>query len=82
MKVYLDYTQEELDRQYEHRHFVPDADTYIATQKGESERVQASTAGKFDIAYGPSEDELLDIYLAHADGPAPIVVFCHGGRWA
>ncbi len=82
MKVYLDYTQEALDRQYEHRHFVPDADAYIAAQKAESERVRAATAGEFDIAYGPGEDERLDIYLAEAAAPAPIVVFFHGGRWA
>ena len=40
MKVYLDYTQEELDRQYEHRHFVPDADDFVAAQRIESERVR------------------------------------------
>ncbi len=82
MRLYLDYTQEELDRQYEHRHFVSDIDDYIAAQKEESERVRAATAGRFDLAYGPGEDELLDIYLAKAAGPAPIVVFFHGGRWA
>ncbi len=82
MKVYLDYTQEELDRQYEHRNFVPDADDYVAAQRAESERVRGAANGRFDVAYGPHEDELLDIYLADGAGPAPIVVFFHGGRWA
>lgn len=82
MKVYLDYTQEELDRQYEHRNFVPDAEDYVAAQRTESERVRGSANGRFDLAYGPHEDELLDIYLANSDSPAPIVVFFHGGRWA
>ncbi len=82
MKVYLDYTQEELDRQYEHRNFVPDADDCVAAQRAESERVRSAANGRFDVAYGPHEDELLDIYLADGAGPAPIVVFFHGGRWA
>lgn len=82
MKVYLDYTQEELDRQYEHRHTVPDADQLIAVHKAESERVRATAKGRFDIPYGRGEDELIDIYLAASDGAAPIVVFFHGGRWA
>ena len=82
MKIYLDYTQEELDRQYEHRHFVPDSDDFIAANKAESERVRNAANGRFDVAYGPHEDELLDIYLAESNGPAPIVVFYHGGRWA
>ena len=42
----------------------------------------AAANGRFDVAYGPHEDELLDIYLADDAGPAPIVVFFHGGRWA
>jgi len=85
MKIYLDYDQEELDRQYEHRNFVPDADEILAFQAAESERVRAAATGHFDVAYGTGEDELLDIYLADgasASNPAPVVVFFHGGRWA
>lgn len=83
MKIYLDYDQEGLDRQYEHRHFVANADEILAFQAAESARVRAAAKGRFDIAYGDGADELLDIYLAEgADGPAPIVVFFHGGRWA
>ena len=68
MKIYLDYDQEELDRQYEHRYFVPDADEILAFQAAESERVRAAATGRFDVAYGAGEDELLDIFLA--DGAA------------
>ncbi len=82
MKVYLDYTQKELDRQYEHREWIDDADAYIAVHRAESERVRAAANGQFDVAYGPGEDELLDIYLADGARTAPIVVFFHGGRWA
>ena len=82
MKVYLDYDQVGLDRQYEHRHFVSDADEILAFQAAESARVRAAAKGRFDVAYGDGEDELLVIYLAEGDGPAPIVVFFQGGRWA
>ena len=33
MQVSLDYTQEELDRRYEHRNFVPDAAADVAAQR-------------------------------------------------
>ena len=81
-KIYLDYTQEELDRQYEHRSLVPDGDDFIARNEAESARVRASSHGRFDIAYGPEPDQLLDIYPAGGDEPSPVVVFFHGGRWS
>ena len=34
---------------------------------------------KKDISYGPHERNVLDLYLADADGPTPLVVFIHGG---
>ncbi len=81
-KIYRGYTREELDRQYEHRHIVPDADAFVAANRAESARVRAALRGRFDVAYGPEADQSLDIYLADAVAPAPIVVFFHGGRWA
>lgn len=34
-----------------------------------------------DIAYGPHQDHTLDLYLAEADQPTPLVVFFHGGQF-
>ena len=34
-----------------------------------------------DIAYGPHERNKLDLYLPKGDGPAPVVVWIHGGGW-
>lgn len=79
--VYLNYTQEELDRQYEHRHFVSDVPHYLALAKAENQRVRASANGRFDVPYGTHADEMLDIYQTKATQPAPIVIFFHGGRW-
>lgn len=82
MKVYLDYTQEELDRQYEHRFFVSDVDKHVAYAKEQSRRVRAAARGKFDVPYGEGQDELLDIYFGSGAKPAPVVIFFHGGRWS
>ena len=58
MKVYLDYTREELDRQYEHRNFVPDADDYVAAQRAESERVRSAANGRFALSIEPENAAL------------------------
>jgi arylformamidase len=82
-KIYLDYTQEELDRQYEHRSVVPDSDDFIARNEADSAKVRATAAhGRLDVPYGPDPDQLLDIYPAKGDGLSPVVVFFHGGRWS
>ena len=81
-KIYLDYTQEELDRQYEHRSIVPDSDDFIARNEADSAKVRATAKGQFDVAYGPDADQLLDIYPTTIDGLSPVVVFFHGGRWS
>lgn len=86
-KIYLDYTQEELDAQYEHRSFVPDGDEFLGRTHDESARVHAAAVAaghaRLDVPFGPHPDQLLDIYPADADAaPAPVVVFFHGGRWS
>lgn len=32
-----------------------------------------------DVAYGPHEMNVLDLWLAESEGPAPLVIFIHGG---
>ncbi len=77
-KVYRDYTQEELDRQYEHRHIVPNMDEFTARTRAASDRVRAALKPR-EAAYGDAPRQKLDIYPA---GPgAPVVVYMHGGRW-
>lgn len=34
-----------------------------------------------DIAYGPEDDHVIDLYLAESDTPTPLVVFFHGGQF-
>lgn len=82
MKVFLDYSQEELDRQYEHRHFVADVDQYVAWARAESARVRSEARGRYDVPYGAQRDETLDVYFGEGVGLRPLVVFFHGGRWS
>jgi arylformamidase len=79
-KVFLDYTQEELDGAYDQTVWAPNQDELIARYAMRS----AATRQRFKVtpavAYGPTEDEVLDIFPAEKDA-APIHVFIHGGAW-
>ena len=79
-KVFLDYDQETLDAQYNQRTLVPDADDYIAVDVAESARVRQKLDCRIDVAYGPGEDETLDVFPAVSPG-SPVVVYMHGGAW-
>ena len=79
-KVYLDYTQAELDRAYTQRAWAANADEVIARYGSESAKVRAQCAHRYGVAYGPGADETLDIFPA-AQPHAPIHVHVHGGGW-
>ena len=79
-RVFLDYDQETLDAQYNQRSLVPDADDYIAVDVAESARVREKLDCRIDVAYGPDEDEKLDVFPATSPG-SPLVVYMHGGAW-
>ena len=79
-RIWLDYDQEALDSQYNQRALVPDADDYIAVDVAESDRVRKKLECRIDVAYGPGEDERLDVFPAAAPG-SPLVVYMHGGAW-
>ena len=78
-KIYRNYTQEELDAQYNNRERFSAAQ-YTAENQRESARVRGIIQGNLDVPYGPTKDEVLDIFPAEAGG-APIAVFIHGGAW-
>jgi len=80
--VYLTYDQAALDRQYNNQLRVPGFADYVAGWQKESARVRVALPGERDVAFGPSADEVLDIYLPAGSGrPAPVQVFYHGGYW-
>jgi arylformamidase len=80
--IFLSYDRAALDLQYNNQLRVPDFADHVARCQRESARVRASLPGERDVAFGPSPDEILDIYTPTKPGrPAPVQVFYHGGYW-
>lgn len=79
-KVWLDYDQAELDRQYEQRSLVPNGDDYKAGDRTASEVARRELTCRLDVPYGGNEDEVADLFPAKRPG-SPILVFLHGGAW-
>lgn len=80
MKVWRDYTQEELDANYNQASLVPDAEAYSQRNFDRSAEVRRATECVADVQYGPTLDERLDIFPAERKG-GPVAVYCHGGAW-
>ena len=81
VKIFLDYTQEELNWQYDHSKRFPDTGIF-QTERGEaSEQARARIKGLLDVPYGDHADEVVDIFPVEGDGKAPVIVFFHGGAW-
>lgn len=78
--VFLDYTQDELNWQYDHSKRFEDTSVFTAARAEDSARVRGIVEGRLDVPYGPGEDEVLDIFPAQQNN-ASIVVFIHGGAW-
>lgn len=79
-KVFLDYTQEELDRAYDQRQWAPNATEILQRSRTASAAVRARLTHRASVSYGPTADEMLDIFPA-ARASAPVHVFVHGGAW-
>lgn len=79
--VYRDYDQAALDAQYNARRSVPAFDAFVARWLADSERAVADLTCTLDVPYGESAVEKLDIFHPRGGGPAPILMFFHGGYW-
>lgn len=80
-QVYGDLTQEALDREYNNRARIPDHEQLLEGYRTAASDRVATTRVERDIAYGPSPEEILDLYLPAAPENAPVIVFLHGGFW-
>lgn len=78
--VYLEYTQGELDRAYDQRAWVTNANDVLARYAAASSEARAAMTHSDNVAYGPSADETLAIFPAPQAG-APVHVHVHGGGW-
>jgi arylformamidase len=79
-KIFLDYTQAELDRAYEQRAWVTNADELLGAYAESSARARAALAHVDDVRYGPGAGETLAIFPAQQPN-APVHVHVHGGGW-
>tara|TARA_Y100001936_G_C16094323_1_gene690370 strand:+ start:17321 stop:18205 length:885 start_codon:yes stop_codon:yes gene_type:complete len=80
-KVFLNYTQEELDWQYDHSQRFPDTGIFQKERGDASQAARAIVKGLIDVPYGNHEDEVVDIFQAEGKEGGPVVVFFHGGAW-
>lgn len=79
-KVFLDYTQEQLDQAYDQLHWAPQRDAIQAEIRKACEAVRRSMPPRTE-RYGKSEMQLLDIYASARAERTPVLVFLHGGAW-
>jgi arylformamidase len=81
-RVFLDYTQQQLDDAYDQIVYAPNRDQIAARGKRNSELARERLGEPLRLAYGPTAIERLDVYHAKRKrAPAPIAVFIHGGAW-
>lgn len=81
-KVYRNFTRDELDREYNIAAYVGNTKQYFADYNSRSEAVRQEVGGSFDIPYGASTQETLDLFFPQRRGaPCPIHIFFHGGGY-
>jgi arylformamidase len=79
-KVFRDYDQAELDRQYDQRAWAANAVALINGYSTYSEAVRGRLGVPQAYAYGEGRAETFDIFRGQRAN-APIHVFIHGGAW-
>jgi arylformamidase len=78
-KVFLDYTQKELDDAYEQTIWAPNFEALSADNKKRCIAMREKLK-HFEVSYGPGPEETFEIMPA-AQAGAPVLLFVHGGRW-
>lgn len=79
--IYLDYTQDELNRAYNQSHWadvLPHVERFAADGARAISRHSPTT-----VQYGAREREVFDVFVPRStgEGARPIVAFFHGGAW-
>ena len=78
-KVYLDYTQKDLDDAFEQTVWAPNFEELRDRNKARCAEIRARFE-HFERRYGEGKDETLEILPAKR-AYAPVLLFVHGGRW-
>ncbi len=78
MKLYREFrTQEEIDDQYDIESAM-DMQPYLEWHTAGSERACKELPCQLDVQYGPTLDEVVDVFPAKQPN-SPVLVFIHGG---
>ncbi len=80
-KVWLDLDQAALDAQVNLRARWPHHPEVIARWGSASAIAREQLPRRLDLSYGASPGETLDFFPAAGAGPAPLLIFIHGGYW-
>ena len=80
-KLWRDWDQEGLDKQLNLRARWPNFQKFFQAWAKGSQLVRERLPRKLDVAYGPTAGQKLDFFPAAGVGPAPLLVFIHGGYW-
>src|ERR1700739_4161379 len=80
IRVYLDYTQNELDAAYDQAASAPTQPQLSDRRVALSEAVRERLGMPERFAYGETEIEKLDVFRTRRP-KAPVFVFIHGGAW-
>ncbi len=80
--VFRNYDAEELERQFNPRAYTPNFEDIvnIGFERSTAYR-KAAENPRFDLAYGPSDAEKLDLFLPKDPDGAPVEMYIHGGFW-
>lgn len=78
--VFLDYTQEQLDKAYDQSFWAPQMSELEAADGSNSAEVRKKMPPRIE-QYGPGETELIDIFAPAGQSASPTLVFIHGGAW-
>jgi arylformamidase len=80
VKVFLDYSQAELDQAYDQLVWAPHRDAIQAEIRKDCEAVRKAMPPRTE-RYGSSEMQLLDIFAPKGVSKVPVLVYLHGGAW-
>ena len=79
-KVFLDYTQEQLDQAYDQSFWAPHLNELQADDTRFSAEIRKATPPR-TLPYGKADIEQLDIFVPPNARKAPVFVYFHGGAW-
>ena len=74
-------TKNDLERHYNPRVSVPNAQDYIDDFIERSDDARKNISGSYDIRYGDKPKQTLDLHLPQNEKNPPLLVYIHGGYW-